>query len=232
MVFYQAALLAGYLYAHLSTRLPGTRRQAAVHLLLLCVPWVVWPIGIRSGWVPPAEASPVPWLLMVLAASVGLPFVVVAASAPMLQAWFADTGHPAANDPYFLYAASNLGSMIALVAYPTLVEPNLTLVGQTLAWTAGFGLLMLLTIGCAVLLWRWPAKVPRFVKEVAGEEGTRGEGRVSTHPITREHTGRGTRGEGRRTRSSASNPPRPSPLAAAPAVAGVVASPVEPAVGR
>jgi hypothetical protein len=172
MVFYQAALLAGYLYAHLSTRLLGTRRQAALHLALLCVPWVVLPIGIHSGWVPPAEANPVPWLLMLLTASVGLPFVVVAASAPMLQAWFADTRHPAANDPYFLYAASNLGSMISLVAYPTLVEPNLTLAGQTLVWTAGFGLLMLLTLGCAVLLWRSFAKVPQYRKEAEGEGAT------------------------------------------------------------
>jgi len=154
MVFYQAVLLAGYVYAHVTTRWLGARRQAAMHLAVLCLPWVVLPIGVAGAWNPPAEASPVAWLLILLAVSVGLPFFVVSASAPMLQAWFANTGHPAAKDPYFLYAASNLGSMIALLGYPVLVEPSLPLAGQGLVWAAGYGLLMLLTLGCAVLLWR------------------------------------------------------------------------------
>jgi len=167
MVFYQAALLAGYLYAHFSTRWLGTRRQAAVHLVLLCLPWLVLPIGVAQAWTPAGDApNPVPWLLALLTLSVGLPFFVVSASAPMLQAWFAETGHPAGKDPYFLYAASNLGSMLALIGYPTLVEPNLTLkfnfagglrsflFSQSGVWTVGYGGLMLLTCGCAVLLWR------------------------------------------------------------------------------
>jgi hypothetical protein len=154
MVFYQAVLLVGYLYAHFSTRLLGPRRQAALHLAVLCLPWLVLPIVVAQTWIPPAEGNPIPWLLMLLALSVGLPFFVVSASAPMLQAWFADTDHPAAKDPYFLYAASNLGSMIALLGYPVLLEPGLPLAQQTWAWTGGYGLLMLLVIGCAVLLWR------------------------------------------------------------------------------
>ena len=167
MVFYQAALLAGYLYAHFSTRWLGARRQAAVHLVLLCLPWLVLPIGVAQAWAPPGDApNPIPWLLVLLAFSVGLPFFVVSASAPMLQAWFAETGHPAGKDPYFLYAASNLGSMLALIGYPTLVEPSLRLrfntadgllsflSSQSGVWTLGYGGLMLLTCGCAVLLWR------------------------------------------------------------------------------
>ncbi len=154
MVFYQAVLLAGYLYAHFSTRLLGPRRQAGLHLAVLCLPWLVLPIVVAETWIPPAEGNPIPWLLMLLAVSVGLPFFVVSASAPMLQAWFANTDHPAAKDPYFLYAASNLGSMLALLGYPVLVEPGLPLDRQTWAWTGGYGLLMLLVIGCAVLLWR------------------------------------------------------------------------------
>ena len=154
MVFYQAALLGGYLYAHFSTRLLGARRQAGLHLLILALPWLVLPIGVAHGWAPQADANPVPWLLMLMTLSVGLPFFVVSASAPMLQAWFSQTGHPSAKDPYFLYAASNLGSMIALVGYPLVLEPQLTLRGQSLGWMIGYGLLCVLTLACGVTLWR------------------------------------------------------------------------------
>jgi hypothetical protein len=147
MVFYQAVLLAGYLYAHFSTKLLGTRRQAAVHLVLLLLPWVFLPIAVVKGWTPPGDApNPIPWLLMLLTLSVGLPFFVVSASAPMLQAWFADTGHPSGKDPYFLYAASNLGSMLALLGYPVVVEKYLPLLQQSWVWAIGYGSLMLLTL--------------------------------------------------------------------------------------
>lgn len=154
MVFYQAALLAGYLYAHLGTRWLGARKQAAVHLALMALPWLVLPIGVAKEWAPPTDSNPAFWLLLLLSVSVGLPFLVVSASAPMLQAWFSRTGHPAAKDPYFLYAASNLGSMLALLGYPFLMEPTLRVAEQTWWWAAGYGLLMALTAGCAVLLWR------------------------------------------------------------------------------
>ncbi len=154
MVFYQAVLLLGYLYAHFSTKWLGSRRQAAVHLAILLLPWLVLPIGIAAHQLPTGSENPVPWLLFLLTVSVGLPFFVVSASAPMLQAWFADTGHPAGRDPYFLYAASNLGSMLALLGYPVLVEPNLALAAQSWVWAGGYGGLIALTAGCAVLLWR------------------------------------------------------------------------------
>ena len=167
MVFYQAVLLGGYVYAHVTTRLLGPRRQAVLHTAVLALPWLVLPIVVTESWTPPPQANPIPWLLLLLSVSVGLPFFVVSASAPMLQAWFADTGHPAAKDPYFLYAASNLGSMIALLAYPVLLEPSLRLAQQTWLWAAGYGLLMLLTIGCAVLLlWCSPRQAQRPKQEV------------------------------------------------------------------
>jgi hypothetical protein len=154
MVFYQAMLLAGYLYAHLATRCLGIRRQAGVHLVLMALPWIVLPIAVATAWTPPGgAANPVPWLLMLLLVSVGLPFFIVSASAPMLQAWFADTGHRAGRDPYFLYAASNLGSMLALVGYPLVVERYLKLAEQSRVWAIGYAVLMLLTGGCALLLW-------------------------------------------------------------------------------
>ncbi|HMF19787.1 MAG TPA: hypothetical protein VKE98_21460, partial [Gemmataceae bacterium] len=98
------------------------------------------------------------WLLLgVLMVSIGLPFFVVATSAPLLQKWFAGTGHRAAQDPYFLYAASNLGSMLALLSYPILVEPNLTLKAQGQLWAAGYGVLALLTVACIRVVWKSPA---------------------------------------------------------------------------
>jgi hypothetical protein len=154
MVFYQAVLLAGYLYAHVSTRWLGVRRQAALHMAVLCLPWLALPIGLGGMGSPAAGANPSLWLLMLLTVAVGLPFFVVSSSAPMLQAWFADTGHPASKDPYFLYAASNLGSMIALLGYPVVVEPMLPLAAQSMVWTVGYGLMSGLTAGCAILLWR------------------------------------------------------------------------------
>jgi hypothetical protein len=154
MVFYQAVLLAGYAYAHLSTRWLGPRRQAGLHLLVLVLPVVGLPIALPAGWTPPGETSPVPWLLGLLAVAVGLPFFAVSATSPVLQAWFAATGHRAARDPYVLYAASNLGSMLALLAYPVLVERLLRLDAQSRLWAWGYGALLLLAAGCALALWR------------------------------------------------------------------------------
>jgi hypothetical protein len=159
MVFFQAVLLAGYAYAHASTAWLGTRRQVLLHAGLLFLPFVVLPIGMARGWVPPADANPIPWLLGLLLVSVGLPFFLLSSSAPLLQKWFANTGHPSAKDPYFLYAASNVGSMLALIAYPTIVEPNLSLkaerwLSQSWLWTAGYALFVLLTLPCAWAVWR------------------------------------------------------------------------------
>lgn len=131
MVFYQAMLLGGYVYAHLATRWLGARRHAALHMLVLALPLLALPIGIPAGVSPTAQSSPALWLLGLLLVSVGLPFFVVSASSPMLQTWFATTGHRSAADPYFLYGAGNIGSMLALLIYPALLEPTLGLVSQS-----------------------------------------------------------------------------------------------------
>ena len=161
MVFYQAVLLGGYAYAHVSTRWLGVRRQAALHLLVLALPLVVLPIALPGGWAPPGDTSPIPWLLALLAVAVGLPFFAVSATSPVLQAWFAATGHPAARDPYVLYAASNLGSMLALLAYPVLVERFLRLDTQSRLWGWGYGALLVLAATCALALWRVGARRTR-----------------------------------------------------------------------
>jgi hypothetical protein len=153
MVFYQAALLVGYAYAHLLTRLLSVRWQILLHSGLLLLPFLALPIAVADNWAPPGDRTPIPWLLALLAVSVGLPFAVVSTSAPLLQRWFAGTGHPSGRDPYFLYAASNLGSMTALLCYPLLMEPLLALQYQSLLWSAGYTLLALCILGCGLLRW-------------------------------------------------------------------------------
>ena len=144
MVFFQTALLAGYAYAHLLNRLLLPRWAAMFQLLLVGVTAMTLPIAIAQGWgAPPSEGTAL-WLFGLFAASIGLPFFALSASAPLLQSWFAASGHPQASNPYVLYAASNLGSFAALFAYPVIVEPFLTLKTQAAAWSIGFALLAVL----------------------------------------------------------------------------------------
>ncbi len=153
MVFFQAALLGGYVYAHLVSRWFSTSWQGLVHLALLVLPWLTLPIGmgvLGDNWEPPTDTNPLPWLLMILSAGVGLPFFVVASSAPLLQHWFSRARHVRSDDPYFLYAASNAGSMIALLSYPLIVEPAFGLAAQSRLWTAGYAFLTAMMVTCAV----------------------------------------------------------------------------------
>ena len=154
MVFFQSALLAGYAYAHCLSRSFGPRGQIAGHLGLLAVASLSLPVVIGADWHPPVGGASIPWLIGLMAWTIGLPFLAVAATAPLMQRWFAGSGHPAASDPYFLYGASNLGSVLALVSYPLLVEPSLTLREQGLVWAAGYGALALVITGCALVVWR------------------------------------------------------------------------------
>jgi len=154
MLFFQATLLGGYLYAHESTRRLGVRRQAALHVGIVLVPLLVLPVGVPSDWIPDAESNQVFGLLGLLAVAVGLPFFVVSTTAPLLQRWLAATDHTAAGDPYFLYRASNLGSVLGLLAYPLAVEPSIRLAGQGRLWSVGYGLLVVLVVACASVVWR------------------------------------------------------------------------------
>jgi len=127
LLFFQVALLAGYLYTHLLPARLSPRAQAAVHLGLLALAAATLPIALPAGDLPQPAQSPVGWLLLVLLRTVGVPFVLLAATAPLLQRWFSRLDHPDASDPYFLYAVSNLGSFTGLLAYPFLIEPWLGL---------------------------------------------------------------------------------------------------------
>ena len=150
MVFYQAMLLAGYAYAHWTARWRNARRQMFAHCGLLALALVALPIGVPRGWTPPTQVTPIPWLLAVMMVSVGLPFFALVATSPMLQRWFAASNHRRASDPYFLYAASNLGSLLGLFAYPFFIEPRWRLGQQSDWWSAGFVVLLLLTVGCGL----------------------------------------------------------------------------------
>ncbi len=167
MVFFQSLLLGGYAYAHYLMQLRNRMIPVVVHLVLLVVALLTLPLSIASGWGEPPTSGYAFWLLGLFAVSIGLPFFALAANNPLLQAWFVRTGHPNGPDPYFLYASSNIGSFLALLSYPVLLEPMFTLRVQNLIWTGGYGLLIVLIAACGVLLLRSPASV---AVELAADE--------------------------------------------------------------
>jgi SAM-dependent methyltransferase len=165
MLFFQTVLIGGYLYAHLSTRYLGTRAQMAVHLALWAAALLFLPLAVREGWRYDAEGSTVGQTLALFAAGVGLPFAVLSANAPLIQSWYARSGGPSAEDPYFLYGASNLGSLVALLAFPLLAEPLFGAQAIGIGWAAGFvalGLFLALSGLSAA-----PAPAPRATARAA-----------------------------------------------------------------
>jgi spermidine synthase/uncharacterized membrane protein len=156
MVFFQSLLLGGYAYAHYLMTIRNRMIPVVVHLTLLIIALLTLPLAIRESWSSPPESGYALWLLGLFAVTIGLPFFALAANNPLLQAWFVRAGHPEARDPYFLYASSNIGSFLALLSYPVLLEPMLSLRMQNLLWTCGYGLLIVLIAGCGVLLLRAP----------------------------------------------------------------------------
>jgi SAM-dependent methyltransferase len=152
MLFFQAVLLLGYGYAHGVARLVSPRGQVVAQLALVSIALTLIPVGVPAGWVPPPEGAPTLWLLALLTVSLGVPFFVLSTMAPLLQRWYDRAS--GGGDPYPLYAASNLGSLIALLSYPFVVEPLLPLVKQRALWADGYRLLALAVLGCGVAAWR------------------------------------------------------------------------------
>lgn len=148
MVFYQGLLLAGYGYAHLLTVRLRPTTQVMIHATVLVASFAFLPFEVPAGCQVAAGENPVPWLLGVLALGVGLPFFAVSATSPLLQKWFASSGHPAGGDPYFLYALSNIGSLLGLLAYPLWVEPHSSLGWQCSAWAGCFAGFAVLSVAC------------------------------------------------------------------------------------
>jgi len=163
MVFFQGALLIGYAYAHLLARTLNVAQGALVHLAVLAAAALTLPIGIAHGFDAPPSTGIALWLVGLFATSIGLPFVALSASAPLLQSWFAASGHVQARNPYVLYAASNLGSFAALLAYPLALESLLTLRAQAWVWSVGFAALAILIAIAAMVAARGNGTVLRAV---------------------------------------------------------------------
>jgi hypothetical protein len=147
MLVYQALLLGGYAYAHWLGRF-SARQQSYIHIALFALAAIMLPIGLGNA-VPPADANPYFWVPYLLLTSIGPLFFMVAAQAPLMQRWFTLSG---GSDPYPLYAASNLGSFGGLIAYPLIVEPILPVAQQSLMWSIGYGVVLLLIGLCAINL--------------------------------------------------------------------------------
>lgn len=138
MLFFQTALLAGYLYADKSIALLGCNRQSVLHLMLMIGSWLLLPVSIDTAGLETAHASPASWLLSRLTASIGLLFFLLAANAPLLQRYYSQSGQPDADSPYFLYSASNAGSLLALLAFPFILEPLMGAGDIRRLWSAEF----------------------------------------------------------------------------------------------
>ncbi len=152
LLFFQAALLAGYAYAHVLTRYVKPSSTGFVHLAVALAAVFVLPIALPDGWREPPPGGLYLWQLGLFTVAVGLPFLAVAANAPLLQAWFARSGHPHARDPYFLYAASNLGSLVALLSYPFVLEPAFGLTALSGYWSLLYLVLIAALAVCFALV--------------------------------------------------------------------------------
>ena len=182
MLFFQVILLLGYAYAHGTSRYLSVKAQSIVHIILLIIFFFVLPFGIGEDIRPPADSDPTFWQLSLMAATIGGPFFVLSGCAPMFQRWFANTDHPDANNPYFLYGASNLGSMLSLLAYPFFIEPYLNLDKQAWTWMMGYSALILFALITAGMAWSasrkqaaGPAVGSKFFNHDAIEWRTRGK---------------------------------------------------------
>lgn len=174
-LFFQTLLIVGYVYSHVTTTRISRRRQAWLHVAVLALPFLVLPVALPGDVVPGADHSPVGWLLRSLVVMIGLPFVVLATTGPLLQRWYSWSAGPRRDDPYFLFAASNVGSFGGLLAYPFLIEPHLSLAQQGVGFTAGFVVFALLTAACGVLA----------VRPQEAEEAVSGAARTSPRPSAR-----------------------------------------------
>jgi hypothetical protein len=173
IVFFQSALVAGYAFAHLLTRYAPGPRSVVIHLGVMVAALFALPLSIAEGWGQPPSVGEAFWLIGLFSVSVGLPFFALATNAPLLQAWFARTNHPAGRDPYFLYVASNVGSFLALVSYPAAIEPFIRLGDQARLWSIVFGVLIVMIAACGVFLWRTPIQAADSESAEAAVDTTR-----------------------------------------------------------
>src|ERR1700680_80316 len=152
MVFFQGILLLGYAYADILTRFVRGPLALLIHLAVMLGGAIFLPVAVAKGWgLPPADREQL-FFLGLFSVSIGSPFFALSANGPLLQAWFARSGLGQADNPYFLYAASNIGSLLALFAYPFVAEPFSTLGFQGNIWRSGYYLLTALIASCGGLV--------------------------------------------------------------------------------
>lgn len=186
MVFFQALLLLGYIYAHQLTKREDFGKQSYTHLLVLMAAVAALvagatlsarhtPLPIVKSLAPSGDEYPFFATILVLTVAVALPFFVLSTSAPLLQKWFSLTGHPSARDPYFLYGASNFGSLLSLLGYPFFIEPYLTVVQQTVVWAVGY-------VALAVMIGYCAASVKRAQAVMANRPAARKGKEVALEP--------------------------------------------------
>ena len=151
MLFFEIALTGGYAYANWLVNRKKTQKQTIIHLILLGISvclviylWIIWPSPITpaGSWRPDNSASPILYIFLLLTISVGLPFFVLSTNSPLMQAWFSRKNP--GRSPYWLYALSNVGSLLGLILYPILIEPNLTIQWQGWVWASGYLLFVLI----------------------------------------------------------------------------------------
>lgn len=159
MVFFQALLLLGYQYSHVVTSRYKPKRQWLTHMVVLAFPMGAMllsiaigtrhtPIAVAESLAPSGDTSPFLAVMLLMSVAIGLPFFVASTTTPLIQSWFAATGHPASRDPYFLNAVGNAGSLISLLGYPLFIEPNLTVSEQTWLFFGIFSILVVLLAAC------------------------------------------------------------------------------------
>ena len=151
LVFFQAMLLGGYALTHLTSTRCSVRTQVRIHLGLLLLAAVFLPIRVRGSFSPPEAGNPSLWLLAVLAGTVGVPYLAIATTSPLIQRWFSMSSHRRAGDPYFLYAVSNAGSLLGLLAYPLVLEPRLGLRAQARGWAFAYGVFFVAAVALVLL---------------------------------------------------------------------------------
>ncbi len=154
MVFYQSLLFLGYLYAHFLSTRANQRRQIMVHAAIIMISLLALPVALPENITPPTDSNPTFWLCWTLFLAIGLPYFVISTTSPLVQKWFANIGHHTSHDPYYLYAASNAGSLLALLSYPFLLEPAIGLSLQKTSWSLGYLILCALIMTCAIVLWK------------------------------------------------------------------------------
>jgi len=189
LMFFQAMLLAGYAWVHFGTRLLGVSRHALLHGLVVVLAVAALPSRLTGGWPADAAAMPVRSLLAMLTVAVGAPFFVLATTAPLVQRWLSRTRYPGARDPYHLYAASNAGSLVGLLAYPFLIEPLMGLETQRSVWSlAWIGYTSLLGL-TALFAWRGKGSDSRVeghgtdASPVGSSPDVRAEAALKTTPV-------------------------------------------------